>query len=117
MAGTVARIRGGEVSRSGERRGLTHRQRNMLTAYLFISPAIVGVCVFMIYPLVSSFYHAFTKWDGLSAAKWTGLDNFRYMFEKDPTFWPSLPLLRMIVGRRASSFAGFMNQPGSVPLS
>lgn len=90
QAWTATRARGRQASRSDERRGLTHRQRNTLTAYLFISPAIVGVCVFMIYPLVSSFYHAFTKWDGLSAAKWTGLENFRYMFAHDPTFWPSL---------------------------
>ncbi|WP_210414807.1 carbohydrate ABC transporter permease [Microlunatus elymi] len=44
----------------------------------------------MLYPLASSLYHAFTKWDGLSPAKWDGLNNFRYMFFQDPTFWPSL---------------------------
>jgi ABC-type sugar transport system permease subunit len=71
-------------------RGLSHRRRNTVTAYLFILPTIVGVAVFMIYPLISSAFHAFTKWDGLSPARWTGLDNFRYMLFDDPTFWPSL---------------------------
>src|SRR4051794_8956996 len=89
QASTATTARGSQASRSAERRGLTHRQRNTLTAYLYISPAIIGLFVFMLYPLVSSVYHAFTKWDGLSAAKWTGLDNFRYMFAHDPTFWPS----------------------------
>lgn len=69
---------------------LSHRRRNLLTAYVFMLPAIIGVCVFMLYPLSSSLYHAFTKWDGLSPATWSGLDNFRYMLFEDPTFWPSL---------------------------
>ncbi len=51
---------------------------------------IVGVCIFTIYPLVSSLYHAFTEWSGVSAAKWVGLANFRYLLTQDPTFWPSL---------------------------
>lgn len=83
----ASRSRGAGLWRS---RGLSHRRRNTLTAYLYISPAIIGVFVFMLYPLVSSLYHAFTKWDGLTPARWTGLANFRYMFFDDPTFWPSL---------------------------
>jgi len=73
-----------------EPRGLTHRRRNALTAYVFILPTIIGVAVFMLYPLASSLYHAFTQWDGLTPATWTGLDNFRYLFTEDPTFWPSM---------------------------
>lgn len=53
-------------------------------------PTIVGVAAFMVYPLLSSAYHAFTEWDGLSPARFNGLDNFRYMLLEDPTFWPSL---------------------------
>lgn len=75
---------------SPRRSGLTNRQRNSITAHLFILPTIVGTGVFMLYPLGSSLYHAFTKWDGLSPATWVGLENFRYMFLEDPTFWPSM---------------------------
>lgn len=53
-------------------------------------PTIVGVAAFMVYPLLSSAYHAFTEWDGLGPARFNGLDNFRYMLLEDPTFWPSL---------------------------
>ncbi|MBO0810528.1 MAG: sugar ABC transporter permease [Microlunatus sp.] len=86
-------------------RGLSHRRRNLLTAYVFMLPAIIGVGVFMIYPLGSSLYHAFTKWDGLSAATWAGLDNFRYMLFEDPTFWPSL---------RATAYFVLLSVPASI---
>src|SRR5215813_12014708 len=69
---------------------LTFRRRNTITAYLFALPMIAGVCIFTVYPLASSLYHAFTEWSGVSAAKWVGLANFRYLLTQDPTFWPSL---------------------------
>ena len=75
---------------AGAQRGMSQRGRNAWAAYLFISPTIVGVCVFMVYPLISSLYHAFTSWDGLTPAQWSGLANLRYMFFDDPTFWPSV---------------------------
>lgn len=70
--------------------GMTQAKRNTIVAYIFILPTIVGVCVFTLYPLASSLYHAFTDWTGITPAKWVGLKNFRYMFTEDPTFWPSL---------------------------
>jgi len=69
---------------------LTFRARNTITAYLFALPMIAGVCIFTLYPLISSLYHSFTNWSGVGAAKWVGLQNFRYLLTDDPTFWPSL---------------------------
>ncbi|HVX44168.1 MAG TPA: sugar ABC transporter permease [Mycobacteriales bacterium] len=69
---------------------LTFRARNTITAYIFTLPMIVGVGIFTIYPLISSLYHSFTDWSGVSKAKWVGLENFRYLLTQDPTFWPSL---------------------------
>jgi ABC-type sugar transport system permease subunit len=64
--------------------------RNALTGHLFILPGILGLGLLIVYPLVTSAYHAFTDWNGLTPATWTGLENFRYLLTKDPTFWPSL---------------------------
>ena len=51
--------------------------------YLFIFPSIIGLSVFVLYPLVSSIYIALTKWDGISDPKFIGIDNFVYMFTRD----------------------------------
>lgn len=70
--------------------GLSQPTRNAIAAYTFILPTIVGVAVFVAYPVTSSLFHAFTEWNGITPAQWIGLDNFRYLFLEDPTFWPSL---------------------------
>ncbi len=69
---------------------LSYQTRNTVAAYLFILPTIVGFGVLVVYPVASSLYHAFTEWSGISAARWVGLSNFRYLLGEDPTFWPSL---------------------------
>jgi len=58
--------------------------------YLFILPSIIGLSVFVLYPLAASVYFALTKWDGLSDPVFIGFKNFEYMFSKDPAFWPSV---------------------------
>jgi len=73
-----------------DRKAKRARRRRQLGPYLFILPTLVGICVFTVYPLISSLYHAFTNWSGLGAAKWIGFGNFQYLFTQDPTFWPSL---------------------------
>ena len=45
--------------------------------------------VFGLYPMVSTIVLAFQRWDGLSARRFTGLDNFRFLVA-DPTFWQAL---------------------------
>jgi ABC-type sugar transport system permease subunit len=61
-----------------------------VAAYLFISPAVIGFSVFVVYPLARSAYLALTRWNGLSEPVFVGLDNFRRMFTADPAFWPSI---------------------------
>ena len=49
----------------------------------FLSPWLAGVTIFFGYPLVMSVYLSFTHFDNLSAPKWIGLANYRYMLH-DP---------------------------------
>jgi len=44
---------------------------------LFVAPAIVLFMVFVLGPLLSAVYFAFTSWNGFSAPEWVGLANFR----------------------------------------
>jgi multiple sugar transport system permease protein len=65
-------------------------RRRILTVLLFMSPWIIGFIAFLLYPMLSSLYFSFTKYDILSHPKWAGLFNYRFMFTKDPVFWQAL---------------------------
>jgi ABC-type sugar transport system permease subunit len=84
----VTRTRGGDPPRP--LRKSRRRRRDAVLGYLFISPAIIGLVLLVAYPMVSSLYHSFTQWNGLTPAHWIGLANYVQLFTKDPEFWPSL---------------------------
>jgi multiple sugar transport system permease protein len=59
------------------------RLRHNATILSFLAPALIGILVFFLYPLVSAVYFSFTKFDLLSVPQWIGLGNYRRMAE-DP---------------------------------
>jgi len=69
------------------------RRRRRLRQYgvvaLFMSPWLIGLVVFTLYPTFASLYFSFTHYDLLSAPQWVGLSNYQFMFH-DPNFWQSL---------------------------
>jgi multiple sugar transport system permease protein len=75
-----------------KRRRLRRRvkARRYGTALLFMSPWIVGFLIFLLYPMLSSLYFSFTRYDLLSHPVWAGLFNYRFMFTKDPVFWQAM---------------------------
>lgn len=87
---------------------MTKRRRDTILGYLFISPAIIGLLLFVVYPMVTSLYHSFTQWNGLTPAKWVGLENYKFLFTDDPTFWPSLKVtvLWVVISVPATLVAG-----------
>jgi len=54
-----------------------------LTPWSFLAPALIGIVVFFVYPLLSAVYFSFTKFDLLSVPEWVGLDNYKRMAD-DP---------------------------------
>jgi ABC-type sugar transport system permease subunit len=44
---------------------------------LFVAPAFLLFGLFVLLPLLSSVYYAFTSWSGYAEPEWVGLDNFR----------------------------------------
>lgn len=66
------------------------KRSEAVIGYLFMLPTIIGFSIFVAYPLLSSIYYAFTDWGVTSAPKWVGLDNFKFLFLKDPTFIPAI---------------------------
>jgi len=65
------------------------RLRRNLTAWSFLAPALIGIVVFFIYPLLSAVYFSFTKFDLLTVPEWVGLANYRRMGE-DPFLLQSI---------------------------
>jgi multiple sugar transport system permease protein len=58
-------------------------------AALFVAPAMVGFLVFLLWPTLRGVWLSFTRFNLLTPAEWTGLDNYVRMVH-DPIFWRSL---------------------------
>lgn len=65
-------------------------QTEIRAGYLFILPGIIGLAVFVLYPLLSSIYYSMTEWNGATPPKFIGLENFIYIFTQDPSLVASL---------------------------
>ncbi|EFL15157.1 sugar ABC transporter permease [Streptomyces sp. C] len=66
-----------------------HR-RAALRTLAFLSPWLIGSAVFFAYPLLSTVYFSFTRYDGFRPPVFNGLDNWSYVFTDYPLFWPAM---------------------------
>lgn len=73
---------GGRRRRAGGRRG-------GLAALTFLTPNLVLVAVFLLFPLVMSFVISAQKRESLGLATWVGIGNYSRLLQ-DPLFWESL---------------------------
>ena len=63
-----------------------------------MSPWIIGFCVLIAYPTLSSLYFSFTKYSLLSPPEWVGLGNYRLLFTRDPFFWLAIRNTVWVIG-------------------
>lgn len=56
---------------------------------IFLLPWLIGFSVFLLLPIVASFYFSFTEYDVLRKPLWIGFDNYTLLFS-DPVFWKAL---------------------------
>jgi multiple sugar transport system permease protein len=59
-------------------------------SFLFIAPVVILFVVFVLGPLVASFYWSFTEYNGIHSPKWVGLANYKAILFDDPRFWKSI---------------------------
>ncbi|MGW9630559.1 carbohydrate ABC transporter permease [Agromyces sp. NPDC055520] len=72
------------------RRQRRYEREQILTAVLFLLPALAVIGVFVLYPIVSAGYISLTSWNGFDPVKeFVGLDNY-IRLAQDPEFWNSL---------------------------
>jgi len=55
----------------------------------FLAPSLIGLSIFILLPILTSFTLAFQDWNLLSPPEWIGLANFQEMFA-DAAFWSAL---------------------------
>jgi ABC-type sugar transport system permease subunit len=72
-----------------EKKMTGNRLRYNLTPYLFLAVPVLIYMVWVIGPMLYSFYLSFTSWDGFSPPRFVGLKNFIRLFN-DRVFYISL---------------------------
>jgi multiple sugar transport system permease protein len=78
------------ISYIGQRARTPRRwTREAFHSYVFMSPAILGLLLFTLGPVVASLFLSFTEYNILTPPTWIGLQNYTEMFQ-DPLFWQSL---------------------------
>ncbi len=64
--------------------------RDTLVAYLFLTPAILGLILMTILPIIGVAIIGMTNWSGLEPPAFVGLSNFVEIFTSDNFFYPSV---------------------------
>jgi len=65
------------------------RRRNLIKGLLFISPWLIGLLLFTVYPIFASLYYSFTEYDVVRPPIPVGFKNY-INIAKDDVFWKSL---------------------------
>jgi putative chitobiose transport system permease protein len=64
-------------------------RRFSFTPYLLLTPALLVILVFVVYPMVAVIFYSFTSYDIITPPKWIGLKNFQDLIV-DSNFWLAL---------------------------
>src|SRR5256885_16089432 len=66
------------------RPGATRRRtRQRLTVLTFMAPALIGITVFFVYPLIMAVYFSLTKYNLLTPPEFVGLKNYQNMLHDE----------------------------------
>jgi putative chitobiose transport system permease protein len=64
-------------------------KRPSLTPYLFLTPALLVIAVFVFYPILAVVYYGFTDYNIVTPPVWVGLRNYEQLLQ-DEVFWQAL---------------------------
>ncbi|MEQ8675351.1 MAG: sugar ABC transporter permease [Aggregatilineales bacterium] len=62
------------------------RRQRMLMGYLFIAPTIIGLVIFIVGPMLYTFYLSFHEWNVFRPPVFVGLDNFERLLNDKRVF-------------------------------
>lgn len=66
-----------------------YRTREAIGGYLFIMPWILGLLIFIAYPILASLYYSFTNYQIVKPPVWIGTANYERLLHDD-FFWKSI---------------------------
>jgi multiple sugar transport system permease protein len=78
------------LSDTGARRQSKTSRRQAVEGYLYLMPWLLGLIIFYLGPMVTSFALSFTKYDVVRPAEPVGFTNYTRAVAQDMHFWPSL---------------------------
>jgi multiple sugar transport system permease protein len=73
----------------GNRKNLFPFKRSSILPYLLVSPYLVFVSVFVMFPVLFCFFLTFHKWNIISAMHFIGMDNYSRLIH-DRLFWKAI---------------------------
>jgi len=97
------------------KRGWLRANRQKIAPWLWLAPAMLFFCVYVIAPIFQSLMYSFYEWDGIGEKAWVGLANYIELFDDD-RFYTSLEnnliwlVLYMLAVPAGLGVALFLNQ-------
>jgi multiple sugar transport system permease protein len=91
-------------------------------AVLFILPTTLGLGVFSLWPIFQTFYFSFTTWGAFGGHEWSGLENYREVFQDRELLQSAIntlvyTALALTSVPLAIVIAALLNRPGMRALS
>ena len=77
------------ASETRRRRSWWRANQQRLTPWLFLAPGMAMFALYVIWPILDSFWLSFFDWDGLGEKEWLGWANYQEL-RADPAFYTSL---------------------------
>ncbi|HLL35961.1 MAG TPA: sugar ABC transporter permease [Streptomyces sp.] len=74
----------------------TTRHRRSTGYAVFLAPGLLLSLLFLVVPLVMTFYYSLTTWQGIGTPAFTGLDNYTRLFQ-DADFWASFRNIAFVI--------------------
>lgn len=68
---------------------MKYSNKKTMIALLFLLPSLIGLAIFILYPIIASLVMSFTNWDGLTPMEFVGLKNYTRLLNNE-TFKISL---------------------------
>ncbi|MFS0895024.1 carbohydrate ABC transporter permease [Microbacterium sp. 179-I 3D3 NHS] len=78
--------------------------------WVFLTPVLVPLAVFFLWPLLRTVWFSFTSWSFLGQAEWTGLDNYVRLFTRPD-------LLQALGNTALYTLVAFLNVPLAIGLA
>lgn len=98
MNETAVSTAGVQQSSGVRRRKGTLARQETIAAYLFITPAFLGLMVFTAVPILASLVLVFLNYDLLTPPSWAGFENIQRLFSDKRMFTIYWNTLRLVIG-------------------